>query len=280
MSSESRLSTYIAADGDNVVLQDWPLPNGVVPRGVIIIVHGLGEHAGRYDRLAEQLNEWGFIVRGFDQFGHGESGGPRGGLPTDTRLLDDLADIVDSTRARMAPKTPLIVLGHGIGGVVVGQFAAQAMRPVDGVVMCSPTLTLPINRVQRTLLLLLAKLAPNLRIPNGVKTHYLSHDKIVLATYRRDRLVHNRVSLRLARFVVTTGADLIRNAGLWTVPTLLLYSGRDRMANPQGSRDFVAAAPQDLVRSACFERHYHELFNERSASGIFGTLKRWLDKRF
>ena len=118
MSPETTLSTFVAVDGDNVAIQDWPLDPRKALRGVIILVHGLGEHAGRYDHVANKLNSWGFAVRGFDQYGHGESAGPRGGLPTDNRLLVDLTDIVDSTRARMNPKTPLILLGHSMGGLV------------------------------------------------------------------------------------------------------------------------------------------------------------------
>ena len=69
----------------------------------MLLVHGLGEHAGRYDARGQRLNGWGFAVRGYDQYGHGESGGARGGLPTPTRLLDDLADVIESTRVRMDP---------------------------------------------------------------------------------------------------------------------------------------------------------------------------------
>ena len=83
-SGESTLSTFVASDGDNIVIQDWPLQSGARLRGVVILVHGLGEHAGRYAHVAEQLNRWGFAVRGYDQCGHGESGGLRGSLPTDS----------------------------------------------------------------------------------------------------------------------------------------------------------------------------------------------------
>src|SRR4051812_36826362 len=98
--STSTLSTFTASDGENIALQDWPLPDGLRLRGVVLLVHGLGEHAGRYEHVARKLNGWGFEVRGYDHFGHGESGGPRGALPTATRLVDDLADIVESTRVR------------------------------------------------------------------------------------------------------------------------------------------------------------------------------------
>ena len=98
---DSTLTTFVAADGDNLAIQDWPLDADMRLRGVVLLVHGLGEHAGRYDELARRLNGWGFAVRGYDQYGHGESGGVRGGLPTDNRLVEDLADVLASTRARM-----------------------------------------------------------------------------------------------------------------------------------------------------------------------------------
>ena len=280
MTSESTLSTYIASDGDNVVIQDWPGTQGTAPRGVVIIVHGLGEHAGRYEHVAAKLNDWGFAVRGYDQCGHGESGGARGSLPTDTRLLDDLADIIDSTRARMAPGTPLILLGHSMGGLVVGRFVSLAMRPVEALVMSSPALNPGLNPFQKFLIAVLPKLAPNLRVGNGLKVQYISHDPKVVAAYKADRLVHDRISARLARFIATAGEQVIALAHQWTVPTLLIYAGDDRLLNPQGSRDFAAAAPKDTVTAVGFDKLYHEIFNELDAAPVFDTLKAWLDARF
>ena len=140
MNTESTLSTFVAVDGDNLAIQDWPLEDEQQMRGVVLLVHGLGEHAGRYDHLARRLNSWGFAVRGPDQYGHGESGGVRGGLPAAHRLLDDLADIVDSTRLRMNAKTPLILLGHSMGGLVAARFVSLAIRPVEALVLSSPAL--------------------------------------------------------------------------------------------------------------------------------------------
>jgi alpha-beta hydrolase superfamily lysophospholipase len=280
MSAESTLSTFIASDGDNVVIQDWPLEAHVALRGVVIVVHGLGEHAGRYDHVARQLNQWGFAVRGYDQCGHGESGGARGSLPTDTRLLDDLADIVDSTRARMSANTPLILLGHSLGGLVVGRFVSLAMRPVDGLVMSSPALNAGMNAFQKFLVSVLPKIAPDLRVGNGVKPQFISHDPKVVAAYQADRLVHDRISARLARFIAEAGPQTLALAARWTVPTLLLYAGDDRLINPQGSRDFANAAPKNVVQTVCFDTLYHEIFNEVDAQPVFAALKQWLDQRF
>ena len=280
MTAESRLTTFTASDGNNVVVQDWPLDPGVKLRGVVIVVHGLGEHAGRYDHVARQLNDWGFAVRGYDQCGHGESGGARGSLPSDTRLLDDLADMVDSTRARMRKGLPLILLGHSMGGLVVGRFVSLKMREVDGLVMSSPALNAGMNALQKFLVSILPKIAPDLRVGNGVKPQFISHDPAGVAAYKADPLVHDRISARLARFIADAGPQTVALAAQWTVPTLLLYAGDDRLLNPQGSRDFAAAAPKDVVTTQCFDKLYHEIFNELDAKPVFAALQKWLDQRF
>jgi alpha-beta hydrolase superfamily lysophospholipase len=277
---DSTLSTFVSLDGDNLAVQDWPLEPGVALRGVVLVVHGLGEHAGRYDPLARRLNDWGFAVRGYDQYGHGESGGPRGGLPTDSRLLDDLSDIVDSTRARMHRKTPLILLGHSLGGLVAARFVSLAIRPVEALVLSSPAFDPGLNRVQKLLLAVLPQIAPNLRVGNGLEASLLSHDPAVVAAYRADKLVHDRISGRLARFIAETGPATIARAAHWQVPTLLMYAGADRLVNPAGSRAFAAAAPKRLLTARCFETLYHEIFNELKPAPVFAELKKWLDARF
>lgn len=280
MNTESTLSPFVALDGDNLAVQDWPLAPGKPLRGVVLLVHGLGEHAGRYDHVARQLNDWGFAVRGYDQYGHGESGGPRGGLPTDSRLLDDLADMVDSTRVRMERNTPLILLGHSLGGLVAARFVSLGVRPVQALIMSSPALDPGLNFVQKLLLALLPKIAPNLRVGNGLDASLISHDPAVVAAYQSDKLVHDRISGRLARFIADGGPATLALAGNWKVPTLLLYAGADKLVNPAGSRAFATAAPEQVVSAHCFETLYHEIFNELKPEPVFAELKKWLDARF
>ncbi len=280
MSTESTLSTFIASDGDNIAVQDWPLAQGRTLRGVVILVHGLGEHAGRYDHVARRLNEWGFAVRGYDQYGHGESGGARGGLPDDKRLLSDLADIIDSTRVRMNKGTPLILMGHSMGGLVAGRFVSLNVRPVEGLVMSSPALDAGLNALQKLLVAVLPKVVPNLLVSNGLNVNYISHDPAVVHAYQLDKLVHDRVSARLARFIAEAGPETLACAPLWKLPTLLMYAGADKLVSPQGSRAFAAAAPTQFVTTRCFDAMYHEIFNELDAEPVFDTLKTWLDNRF
>jgi len=276
----STLTTFTAADGENLAVQDWPLPEGEPQHGTVLLVHGLGEHVGRYDHVARRLNDWGFAVRGYDQYGHGESGGPRGGLTHDTRLLDDLADMVDATRARMPAGQPLVLLGHSMGGLVAARFVAMNLRPVDALVLSSPALDPGLNAVQKLLLATLPRIAPNLRVGNGLDARYLSHDPAVPAAYLADPLCHDRISGRLARFIAQGGPATVARAAHWRVPTLLLWAGSDRLVNPAGSRAFAAAAPKAAVQSHCFEPLYHEIFNESPelAEPVFDRLRQWLQK--
>ncbi len=280
MTAETTLSTFVASDGDNLALQDWPLDPGQPLRGVVIVVHGLGEHAGRYDHVARRLNHWGFAVRGYDQYGHGESGGPRGGLTSDDRLLDDLTDIVDSTRLRMKKGTPLILLGHSMGGLVTALYVARAIRNVDGLVLSSPALDPGLNAFQKFLLGILPKIAPNLRLGNGLNVSLISHDPAVVEDYRNDHLIHDRISVRLGRFIADAGVEVRAAAAAWKVPTLLLYAGADALVNPKGSREFSASASSAVVTTRCFDALYHEIFNELDAEPVFAELKAWLAARY
>lgn len=294
------LAPFTARDGENLALYEWPMEawqsdDALPPRAVVLIVHGLGEHASRYDHVAQQLLDWGFAVRAYDQRGHGESGGARGGLSSEALLLEDLAEVVDDTRqrARRLPQAagaahspaplPLILLGHSLGGLVVGRFVSLQVRPVDGLVMSSPALDPGLNAFQKLLLATLPSIAPNLRINNGLKPEYISHDAQVVRKYLADPLVHAKISARLAKFIATAGPATVAAASTWTTPTLLMYAGADKLVNPAGSRAFAEAAARQsarVVTARCFDGLYHELFNELDTAPVFATLKAWLDARF
>jgi alpha-beta hydrolase superfamily lysophospholipase len=273
------LSPFTASDGENIALHDWPLPPEAALRGVVVLVHGLGEHAGRHARLAAQLNRWGFSVRGYDQYGHGESGGLRGGLPSPLRLLEDLADVIESTRQRLGPRLPIIVLGHSMGGLVAADLVARRGAATEGLVLSSPALGARVNAFQKFLLATLPRFAPNLAVGNGIDADFLAHDREVVAAYRADRLVHDRITPRLALFITQSGARVVACAPQWKLPTLLLYAGDDRLVDPRASRAFAQAAPAGVVTTRCFDALYHEIFNEPDP-GPLDALKQWLDARF
>ncbi|VTU34579.1 Phospholipase YtpA [Variovorax sp. SRS16] len=265
-------------DGETLALHDWPVADAPA-RAVVLLVHGLGEHAGRYGHVAARLHAWGFAVHAVDHYGHGASSGRRGGLPSVMRLVDDLALVVDEVRAAH-PGLPLVLLGHSLGGLVAASFVARAVRPVDGLVLSSPGLDAGLSAFQKLLVAVLSRVAPGLRVGNGLDGNYLSHDRAVVQAYRNDPLCHDRIGARLARFLADEGAVVQAAAPRWQVPTLLLYAGDDRLVKPAGSRAFAATAPAPSISATCFQRLYHEIFNELDAEPVFAELGRWLDARF
>ena len=135
------------------------------------------------------------------------------------------------------------------------------------------------------LILLLASLPrvlPHLRVDNGLKPEFVSRDPDVVKAYKADPLVHDRISARLAVFIAENGPATIAAAHAWTVPTLLLFAGEDKLVAPAGSRAFARAAPPRVVSSQCFDGLYHEIFNESAPlrEPVFAALKGWLDARF
>lgn len=273
------MSTLDTVNQDKLAIYDWQLPEDKPSRGTALLVHGLGEHMGRYVHVAKHLNDWGFAVRGYDHIGHGLSTGVRGGLPYDNRMLDDLAKVIVKTRQSMAVAEPLILIGHSMGGGIVGRFVSLNITPVDALVMSSPALDPGLNIVQKALLAILPKIAPNLRIGNGLNANFICRDEAVVAAYLADPLVHDRISARLASVIATTGAATIQTAPQWTAPTLLMFAGEDKLVNPAGSRAFTAAAPS-CVKSQAFEHMYHEIFNAPDQAQVFNVLKTWLDQTF
>ncbi|WP_313311457.1 alpha/beta hydrolase [Pulveribacter sp.] len=267
-----------ARDGTALALHDWPAPAGA-PAATVVLVHGLGEHAGRYGALAHWLAERGLAVRGYDQRGHGQSGGNRGALPHDERLLDDLALVLQDTRRQMPAGQPLVLLGHSMGGLVAAAFVARGQGPaVDALVLSSPALAAFLNPVQRLLLATLPRLLPDLRVGNGLDARQLSHDAAVVAAYQADPLCHDRISARLAGFIGGAGAPVVAGAARWRLPTLLMWGEGDRIVDPTGCRAFAAAAPSQVLTARGFPGLYHEIFNETPAlaAPVYALLQDWL----
>ena len=287
------LTPFTARDGENLALYhcEAEAPNkqpgyqDAPSRGVVLIVHGLGEHAGRYDHVANSLCHWGFEVCAYDQRGHGESTGLPGVLPSSNALLDDLAEVLDDTRQQY-PKLPLILLGHSLGGLVASRFVALGMGQVDALVLSSPAFDAGLGVFQKLLLKVLPDIAPNLRVANGLDANFISHDPQVVKDYLSDRLVHNKISPRLGQFIATAGPATIAAAANWRTPTLLMYAGADKLVNPEGSRRFARLATESAtvkpgtVTAKCFDGYYHELFNESKPAPVFEALKSWLDSQF
>ena len=263
-----------------LALYDWAMPVSK-PLGTVILVHGLGEHAGRYGEVAAHLHQWGFAVRAYDQQGHGQSEGPRGDLLRPGSLQADLCRVIDDTRQRPSQANlPLILLGHSLGGLVVARTLAEGLRPVDAAVLSSPALGAFPNLFQKILLATLPRVVPHWRVDNGLKADFVSRDPDVVKAYKADALVHRRISTGLAAWILENGEKTLADAPQWEVPTLLLYAGQDKLVNAQATADFAHAAPQTVVQAQCFEAMYHEIFNDLYRAQVFAALKRWLLARF
>ena len=267
----------LSGQAGELAVYDTPAPD--TPRATVLIVHGLGEHAGRYTHVADALLQAGFAVRAYDHQGHGRSAGRRGTLHTPDGLLQDLATVIDDTRRR-APDRPLALLGHSMGGLVVARAVAKQLRPVDALVMSSPALGIHANPVQKLLLSVLPDLLPNLTIGNGLDPQWVARDAAVVKAYREDPLVHDRISPRLGAWIWREGPKTIESAEHWPMPTLLLYAGTDKLVDPAASDVFAQRAPADRVQAQRYEAMYHEVFNDPEREQVLATVTQWLQVRF
>jgi alpha-beta hydrolase superfamily lysophospholipase len=266
--------TVRTRDGLDLVVRHWPT---ATPRGRLVIVHGLGEHIGRYEHVGAHLASRGWDVVGYDQRGHGRSPGKRGALRDADDLLADLTAVLDAVRP--AATVPFVLFGHSMGGLVAAQFVAESRRPVDALVLSSPALDAGLGLAQRLQLAIGLALVPDLAMGNQLDATKISHDPEVVRRYQTDPLVHDRVTARLAKSLVDGGAAVLAHAARWSVPTLLLWAGSDRLVSPAGSAAFAAAAPASVVTAQRFDALYHEILNERDAGPVFAALDAWLDPR-
>ena len=277
------MNPVITDDGLALHLRVWPAGNP--RRGLVVLVHGLGEHIDRYDHVARRLNALGFAVVGYDHRGHGRSPGPRGGMPCDDALCADLGRVLYA--ARESFPGPLVLLGHSLGGLIAGRFVAEGLQPVpakwwraiDALVMSSPALDPGTNAVQKLLLAVVAPALPNLGVNNGLKVDWISRDANVVKAYAADPLVHDRITGRLGLFVARQGPAVIAAAPRWTTPTLLMWAGADRCVSPAGSAAFAAAAPGRIVTVREWPGLFHEIFNEPEQGDVLKVMADWLVAR-
>ena len=276
------METVRTADGLVLALRHWPAAGR---RSRVLIVHGLGEHSGRYDAVARDLNAAGHAVSAYDQRGHGRSPGARGAIPALDSLCADLASVIDAVQ--QADGQAPVLLGHSLGGLVAARFVAEGLvarparwaRLVPALVLSSPALDLGMNAGQKLLLSLLGPVAPNLALGSGLQADWLSRDPAVVQAYQQDPLVHDRITPRLVRFIVD-GGELVRTvAPFWRTPTLLLWAGADRCVAPAGSAAWAAAAPTAAVEHQCFDALRHEIFNEPERAQALARLRAFLARQ-
>jgi len=265
------------ADGQPLFLRDWPLPR---PRGAVLIVHGLGEHSGRYAQLAQWFNQRGYDVRSYDQRGHGRTPGRRGALRHGDDLLEDLASVYNDYSEGQSPHAPLL-LGHSMGGLVALRAVLDGRVAPPALLLSSPALRSWESPRMIGLARVLSRMAPNLPLRNGLAFDKLSHDAQVVADYRSDPLRHGWITPRLADFIFRAGAACITEGAALAVPTLLLVADSDELVDPSGSRAFARkAASSGKLTTRFFSTLYHELFNESEPGRgqVLMQLADWLGR--
>ncbi len=271
---EGVLEQQRMVDGQVLRLRSWPLAQS---ERAILLVHGLGEHSGRYRHVAAWFRARGYDVRSYDQRGHGLSPGRRGAVRHDDDLLSDLAEVYAGYAAGR-PRPPLL-LGHSMGGLVAARTVLDGRITPPALLLSSPALRSWEAPWLRKLARVLAVSLPGLPLRTGLSLDYLSHDPAVIEAYRTDPLCSGTITPRLADFIFRAGAACIADAPTLKLPTLLLVAGADKLVDPSGSSDFsAAAAGTGQLTTRHFAALYHELMNEAEPgrSQVMKQIGDWL----
>jgi alpha-beta hydrolase superfamily lysophospholipase len=249
-------------------------------RGSVLVIHGLGEHSGRYGALADALVSAGVDTYAMDLRGHGRSQGRRGHADSFDRLLQD----VDRVRRRVRmgrPAVPAFILGHSLGGLVVGRYVQEFGFPsLAGAVLVAPLLDLAMEPpAWKTRLARVAdRLAPALTVDNELRTAEVFRDPEEQDRYDRDPLVHRRLSVRLWSEIRRAAALLLRRAEHTRVPFLLQLPGADRVVSSPASRA-MASRLAGSVTVSDYPEAYHGLYHDPSSGTALGDLVEWLEPR-
>lgn len=247
-------------------------------RAVVVLAHGLGEHIQRYEHVASAFDQRDIALMGFDQQGHGKSGGKRGVIAGNDSLIQDLKAVVRLARD-MAPDKPVFLYGHSMGGIEALYYGLKSEERVDGIISTSPALDAgTMSRAQKTLVKVLKPILPDLAVDNGLEVEALSRDVEVLRRYRQDPLVHPKASVTLAGFM-QEAAEYVRNrTDAWDLPLYLAHGSADRICPVEGSRQF-ASKVDGKVTYREWEGLYHETHNEPEKEQVLATMLDWLDSR-
>jgi alpha-beta hydrolase superfamily lysophospholipase len=265
-----------AKDGTPLVANKWE-PDGLV-KGVICLVHGHGEHCGRYIHWIEMLTNAGYAVFANDQRGHGKSGGKRGHTPSFNHLADDV-EILLKEGIKAYPDLPCFLYGHSLGGLIALYYLTQRRPKIAGAVITSPALKTAVEdqKVKRTLALILGALIPGGAMASGLEQEALSRDSKVVEIYRNDPLVHDQITFGLGRGSLKAAEYIYANADQLDLPILLMHGTADEICYISGVEQLstLVAGNCTLAR---WEGCFHELHNEPEKEEVFSTLKQWLDQ--
>lgn len=267
---------WTSFDGLKMYSKGWAPEND--PKAVVCLIHGLGEHIGRYEHVGEAFAGAGYAMLGFDLRGHGKSGGPRGHAPSLDAFFDDMEEFLRQAAERN-PSAPRFLYGHSLGGLLSLAYSLSRTPNVKGMIVSSPGLRTAIHEQKVKLMLakLLGSFVPTLTLPSDLETQALSRDPQVVRDYVNDPLVHDRITTGFGRAGLQATDLVFARAARLPLPILLAYGSEDRIAFPRGSEEFARLAPPGLVTLKRFEGLYHEPHNEPEKADVLKTYIRWLD---
>ncbi len=264
-------------DGLQLYAQGWQPETEI--KAVVCLVHGLGEHGGRYAHLAAFLSQAGYVLLVSDLRGHGKSQGQRGYASSFGVLLDDISHLLEEA-AKRHPGRPHFLYGHSLGGSLVLDYALRRRPQLAGVIATGPVLRTafepPAWKV--TLGKIMYRLWPALSMSNELDRQGLSRDPKVVRAYNSDPLVHDRVTARLGIDLLQSGLWAMEHAAEFPLPLLLMHGAADRITSAQASREFAAKAG-DRCTLKIWDGLYHEIHNEPEKEHVFAFLLEWLKRK-
>jgi alpha-beta hydrolase superfamily lysophospholipase len=281
LAADAALATYAGMlrsnDGTKLAYRAWPLEGATL---TFAVVHGLGEHGGRYERFARGMARHNMATFAVDLRGHGQSEGPRGHVDNWSQWVEDAAAFVAHVEQQTQP-TEVVPLGHSFGGAITLTTVRTGKVPhARRFVLSSPALRVktPVPAWKKALAKVAARLAPTFTLDNEVAPETVSRIAEVVEAYRSDPLVHSKISARTYDEWVKAAAANIEHAQDIEIPFLVLAGTADPLIDPAGSEELHrhAAARSEL---RLLEGRYHEPFNDIGADEVFDLIAEWLNRR-
>jgi alpha-beta hydrolase superfamily lysophospholipase len=252
----------------------------VTPRAVVILSHGFGEHARRYDHVSARFGREGLVTYALDHRGHGRSGGKRVLVKDISEYTGDFDTLV-GIATQEHPGVTRIVLGHSMGGGIVFAYGVEHPDDYDLMVLSGPAVAA--QTAVSPLLAWLAKaigaIAPGLPVQQ-LDVGAISRDPAVVNAYNTDPLVHHgKVPAGLARALMLVGETMTQRAASLTAPLLVVHGSVDRLIPVDGSRQLVAAVGSPDVELKVYPGLYHEVFNEPEQDQVLDDVVSWINAR-
>ena len=256
-----------SADGTELFARHWSVDS---PKAVMALVHGFGEHSGRYAHMAAHLNANDIAVVAVDLRGHGKTPGKRGVIRNYDDFRADIAALMESATG-FYPDTPLILYGHSMGGGIVLDYGLGHQDDLP-IIASAPliTLTQPLAAPLRLIIKIMGVLNPNGSMKQPIDGTKISNLASEQEAYMADPLNHGTMGFRLGHAIIKTGETIAKQAATWDRPLLLLHSKADQLTGFDGSSDFAKAAKRTAFHA--FESPQHEMHNDASRDEVYTRM--------